>query len=166
MNTSLNSYIQLPNLTFGNNLSISLWTKINSLQNYERVFDFGNGSPNLNIIMAVVGTSNTLRCAYFDITNFEVEVNVPNIINLNQWAHIACVFTQATVTFYSNGGWIGFINNPSGNLLPTATRTSNYIGKSNWNGNAYFDGIVDEFRIYKRPLSAQEVYLLYSLSLF
>jgi hypothetical protein len=35
----------------------------------------------------------------------------------------------------------------------------NYIGKSQWN-DPYFDGLIDDFRIYNRALSASEIYEL------
>ena len=52
-------------------------------------------------------------------------------------------------------------SNESTTPLTTLTRTKQYIGKSNWSTDGYLDGMVDEFRIYSRALSAEEVSALF-----
>ncbi|MFP6886290.1 MAG: LamG-like jellyroll fold domain-containing protein, partial [Opitutales bacterium] len=43
------------------------------------------------------------------------------------------------------------------------TRTKQYVGKSNSSQDGYFDGLIDDVRIYNRALSAAEVQALYQL---
>ena len=40
-------------------------------------------------------------------------------------------------------------------------RTANYIGKSNWSADEYYQGLVDDLRIYDVCLSAEQVKALY-----
>lgn len=47
--------------------------------------------------------------------------------------------------------------------MPNKLRINNYIGKSNWGGDSYFSGVIDEFRVYSRSLSSNEVYLIYHI---
>lgn len=39
-------------------------------------------------------------------------------------------------------------------------RINSYIGKSNWSSDGYFKGTIDEFRIYDRLLSSNEIVCL------
>ena len=41
------------------------------------------------------------------------------------------------------------------------TLTKNYIGKSNWGSDPYYNGTVDDFRVYNRVITASEVLILY-----
>ena len=45
---------------------------------------------------------------------------------------------------------------PMGNSQQ-ATRQNYYIGRSNWDENEYFNGLVDDLRIYNRPLADTEI---------
>ena len=44
-------------------------------------------------------------------------------------------------------------------VLPRSfgSTTQNYLGDSQWEGDAFFTGSLDEFRIYNRALSEAEV---------
>lgn len=42
----------------------------------------------------------------------------------------------------------------------SVTRTSSYIGRSNW-GDPYYNGVIDDFRIYNTVLTAQQVNTVY-----
>jgi hypothetical protein len=43
---------------------------------------------------------------------------------------------------------------------PNVTRTNNFVGRSNWVSNEYYDGAVDELRVYNRALNAAEIQAL------
>lgn len=76
----------------------------------------------------------------------------------NRWVHLAVTFRRivgvGTYSFYVNGKLIsskigtGF---GAGDTL--------YIGKTETSGNSYgfYDGLIDDLRIYKQPLSAAEI---------
>ncbi len=44
------------------------------------------------------------------------------------------------------------------------TRTTNYIGKSNWATNPNADAIYDEFKIYQGALSSSDIMNEYQIS--
>ena len=52
-------------------------------------------------------------------------------------------------------------SNESTTTLATLSRTNQYLGRSNWPGDEYFNGSIDDFRVYDRALSANEIRLLY-----
>jgi hypothetical protein len=82
----------------------------------------------------------------------------------NEQYHVAVVFDadggddpgEATITLYIDGLLPpGAANNPAQTMvqLSNLNDVNNWIGRSNWTSDANFDGMLNEFRIYDRPLS-------------
>ena len=88
------------------------------------------------------------------------EQNISQGSNLtaNTWKHIAVTLSGNTGTLYIDGVQVaqntGMTIKPS-DLAPTTS--GNFIGKSEWTGDKYLKGQVDDFRIYNRAISASEV---------
>jgi hypothetical protein len=68
------------------------------------------------------------------------------------------------------GIWTIFVNGvqmqqlSSMNYPASISRSSNYLGRSNWNGDPYLNGAIGDFRLYDRMLSVTEIKTLYSLN--
>ena len=86
----------------------------------------------------------------------------PTTLTTNAWNHCAWTISSAGVyTYYINGAVV--YTSASGLLYPTAiARTSNFLCKSNNLPYAYWNGGLDDFRVYNRVLSAGEVSSLYT----
>lgn len=164
LNSSNKQYLQLPNITPGNNgLTIAYWFKTNDSPGWARIFDFGNGASNNNWLQSPVNG--------FSVFNGNVAVLQPNTSPMvfvnNTWYHSVWTLTPATNgsatsiwNYYINGVLIKTYSN-GGYPQPTSLN-SNYIGKSNWDTDPYYNGAIDDFRLYNRVLSASEVTSLYS----
>ncbi len=79
----------------------------------------------------------------------------------HSWNHISW-------TLDPSGTWIMYIN---GVLTTSATskayprsiiRSNNYLGRSNWVSDDYFNGFIKDFRMYRRVLSGTEVSTLFN----
>jgi hypothetical protein len=74
------------------------------------------------------------------------------------WHHVAMVFDDAAmrIRLYMDGAQVG---NATTQLLPRdmGVTTQNWLGRSQWTGDAYLTGSIDDFRIYSRPLSEGEI---------
>ncbi len=74
------------------------------------------------------------------------------------WHHAAISIDSATMmmTLYLDGEQVG---QAATTLLPKdlGNTTQNWLGRSQYTADAYFYGMLDEFRIYNRALSAGEV---------
>ena len=83
------------------------------------------------------------------------EIFSKSLITLKKWYHIAFVQKDNTGTLYLNGNVIVTKSNikPPQNVV----RNSNFIGKSNWNGDGLANAIIDEIKIYNVPLTNQQV---------
>jgi len=75
----------------------------------------------------------------------------------DQWVHIVGVWNGSMVLIYQNG----VLKNSTGQAInPPSTSSPVTVGKDN--GGQYFDGLIDEVRIYNRALSAAEILQMYN----
>jgi hypothetical protein len=79
-----------------------------------------------------------------------------------QWVHVAVTLAGQTATLYVNGSAVG--TNTSEFLPPwqMGGTGQNWIGRSQYAADPYFNGKVEEFRIYRGALSAAEIATLFS----
>lgn len=83
-----------------------------------------------------------------------------NVITLNSWNHIvAAVDGSGAAVIYVNG-----LSVATGSLQALNTTATNplLIGGDSWNSGNYFNGSIDEVRVYNRAISADEVRYLYN----
>jgi len=78
------------------------WIQVFSYNNWERIFDFGLGQQDNNILLALPERRNRLR---LDVYNGggSVSGDFGSSIDLNQWYHIAVSVTGAISSFYIDG---------------------------------------------------------------
>jgi hypothetical protein len=70
------------------------------------------------------------------------------------WQHLACTYDGATIRLYRNGQQIDSV--PADTELTTSGDDGTAIGRNNPTGE-YFDGSIDEVRIWRRALAASEL---------
>jgi len=82
-----------------------------------------------------------------------IETSLSSKINLNEWYFISFVLNGTIGYIYVNGDQVA---TNTLNVPNNITRTSNYIGKSNYDDpNA--DAIYDELKIYQGALSSADI---------
>jgi hypothetical protein len=176
--TSAGGYVTLPSpvsLAPGA-ITIAVWVKLaaaTSALNWERIFDFGNGTgsdaPYLYMTARASGVSAPLR---FGISN--IGHSMPGLQELegtagltaNVWHHIAIVLPAgATYTgvLYIDGAVAATNNAMTLHLSDVRTTTQNWLGRSPFSQDPFFYGSLDDFRIYRRALSAAEITALMAL---
>ena len=161
--TAANSdYVDLPIGPLVNTLSsatITAWVYYSSTSDsWQRIFDFGN-DPNAYMFMTTsAGTSGVLRFAIRAATSTaESIVTSPGKLSPG-WHPVAVVIdgTRQTLHLYADG--VVVASGPTATLpKDLGSTTHNWLGRSQFASDAYFDGELDEFRIYSRALSAGEV---------
>jgi beta-lactam-binding protein with PASTA domain len=80
-------------------------------------------------------------------------------IPLNTWTHIATTYDGVTQRFYVNGVLVGTNNPvvaPSLNTIVTSNNALR-IGGDNSSTGEFFNGMIDEVRVYNRALSAADI---------
>jgi len=148
-------------------VTIAMWVNIRTARQWARVFDFGNSMSTGYMFITVqqnMSTPNSPRLAITKTTNAaeeQINMTTPAPLSTNTWHHLAFTLgagTPYTGTIYIDKVAVG--NNPNMTLRPSdlGNTTNNWIGRSQFTANdSMFDGFIDDFRIYKRALTAAEI---------
>ena len=148
-------YVQVPPFVLGGTFTVSAWVYANNVgANWQRLFDFGNGAGSDNILVTL--TSSQMRL-YIRQGATDQGLSTSEAFPQKQWVHVTITHDgTGTGNIYWNGAL-----KASGAIHPPlyTERANQYIGKSNWN-DPYFNGVLDEFRIYNRELSRSEIDVL------
>ena len=145
-----NDFVDLPDdVWFSGNLTIEAWVYVhNTTSRWSRLIDFGNGPADFNVIFGL--SYGTTGKPFFEVYNGSVSGGLvySNIaLTANTWTHLAVTLSGTTVKIYINGVAVT-LNGTGGTTGTTAipssvTRTRNYVGRSNWAGDAYANGLID-----------------------
>jgi len=77
-------------------------------------------------------------------------------LQLGQWYHLAAVSGPGGMRLYLNGVEVDH-NSYEGSFAAIGPGKNNYLGRSNWSGNAYFHGALDEVRVWGVARSGEEI---------
>lgn len=157
LNLSGNSYVSLQNIytyfTKNKPFTVSLWFKTNTnLGSTNFILSFGDwldGGFRFTPDHIQIGTNGT-------------NTNIPLMRNntlLGAWNHMVICFSNNTLTVYMNNVLIKTVNNINYEILVDRM----YLGIAYNGGLEYaFTGQIDQFRIFDRALTADEVTILYN----
>ena len=126
---------------------------------WQRVLDIGTGATVYMFLTPNNGTTNAPRFAITTAGGGANESLVTAPAPLSEgWHHLAIVIDSASMTLqlYVDGERVA--DGPTA-LLPAdlGVTTQNWLGRSQYEADPYFMGLLDEFRIYDRALSASEI---------
>jgi prepilin-type N-terminal cleavage/methylation domain-containing protein len=110
-----------------------------------------NTSCVLNTLCMLVNVGG----AYYDAT-----YAVSNLNN-NQWYHVAGTYDGETVRLYLNGTEVGIDTSPSGNIVYTVSNpfcigSEASVAACTGDGG-YFNGLIDDVRIYSQALTQSQI---------
>jgi autotransporter-associated beta strand protein len=137
--------------------TVAAWVKLDSLDNWARVFDFGSSTANYMFLSPSNGATRKLRFAISTSGGGgEQIIESPSALPLGIWTHVAVTLSGGTGTLYVNGSAVGA--NHSMTLSPSSlgATSNNYIGKSQY-PDPYLNGQIDEFQLHDRALADFEV---------
>jgi|AGSF01.1.fsa_nt_gi hypothetical protein len=155
----VSGHISLPamNINYAQGFSLEVWVRYNSFKNWSRIIDFGNGASSDNILLANPGTSNTLGF-FVNRGTTQQSIEVAGFLELGKWIHIAITQDPSGNTkIYKNGQ---LIQSGTCHLPNSINRTLNYIGRSNWTGDGFFDGQMAEFRLWTKRVPKQKLRII------
>ena len=153
-----NAYVDLGNQMDDAYYSFSFWADwSNTSRKWERIFDFGEHQGS-NWQCLICRRDDTNILCYKNGGN-NIYSDDGCIIN-NELHFYAVVQNEGTVYFYRDGKL--FSETTTSERPKTHSRSYCYIGKSNWSGDKIYKGIIDQLRIFNRPLTSDEVSQLYN----
>ncbi|BAY20462.1 putative peptidase [Calothrix sp. NIES-2100] len=141
----VDDYVNISATSFGGAVTVEAWVYVDKHQGWSRIIDLGNGANNNNIILGYVENSGKMFWETYQGANTQ-KLITNDIFPEKQWVHVAAVNDgQGKGYIYWNGEL-----KASGNVFAplNVTRSTSYIGRSNWSADAYFNGKMDDVRIW------------------
>lgn len=146
-------YAQLPyEVASHDELTFCAWVKVLSSKQWQRIFDFGNGTshymfltPNAGSTMRFAikngGEEQTLDCAKLPVV---------------QWKHVAVTIGQGRTAIYIDGEEAASTTDIT--IKPSDIRPAmNFLGRSQFDSDPALTGTIQDVRIYNYALTAEEV---------
>lgn len=124
--------------------------------NWQRIFDFGTGTDVYTFLTP--SGAGGLRFAITTAAGGGESVMTAPSALATGWHHVAVTIEAASgeMLLYLDGA---VVTSSTTDTLPSAlgNTTQNWLGRSQYTADPYFNGSIDDFRIYSRALSAGEV---------
>jgi len=133
-----NEYADIDDWEWGGTTSIEVYVKYDSFNEYSRVFDFGNGENNDNVVLCNTETTSTIRWAVFQESTHKA-IETSNFDSAS-WTHVVATVSGTTMKVYKNGVLAGTKTDAyEPNVL---TRTQHWLGRGAWSNDGYTDGTI------------------------
>ncbi|MFB9325634.1 LamG-like jellyroll fold domain-containing protein [Paenibacillus aurantiacus] len=151
-------YLQLPDglLADQHNVTVAAWVNADTLGAWSRVFDFGTSDTNY-MFLSLRDHEGNSRFGVRPEGSGESTLIGPAYPNSKSWQHVAAVIDGNTYTLFINGIQVASVSNVQVDPSELGSTNRNYLGKSQFSADPYFDGRIDDFRIYSRALSGSEL---------
>ena len=145
-------------------MTVAVWVKIASSPPWQRVLDCGGGMD--RYFFLTTGEANSFVRFAVTQSGPPGEQGITSNVRLTpgSWHHLAIVLESGlpySATLYVNGVAAG--TNPAMTLRPgnLGATASNYLGRSQFDADFTFDGLLDDFRVYRRALTPAEIAMLF-----
>ncbi len=173
----VNDYVDVGTLDgFSDAVSVEAWVKFNSFvgpgnKGYMRIIGFGQGADNDNVMLTIVGTSGQPGFELYQ-GGARHGIRTSTVLNTGEWYHLAAVTDGTNGSIFINGiaqplslkvvadVFTSLDGGPTSAECVGASdvsRTSSFIGRSNWSGDAYADAQMDEVRVWNTALTQEQI---------
>lgn len=137
-------------------MSFAMWVRSENLTGFRTPYFYGN---NVNSFGVLIAQDGTLNDGTIDVGNVGSNfISSVNKLAVSTWAHLCLTYDGTTARLYFNGkldsSAVAFLDPPE-----AFSRIGSYIGSQFWQGQ------VDDVRVYWRTLSGSEVRFLYDNSI-
>ena len=158
-----------------NALTIAVWINLvasTANQNWERIFDYADSTTNPNWFNLTARTGATPDGPIFAMANVGRKTADQQLLvsstalTANVWHHVAIVLPAGstyTGLMYIDGAVVATNKAMTLHLSDIGPTVNNWLGRSEFAADPYFNGSMDDLRVYKRALSTQEIAALMSV---
>jgi hypothetical protein len=156
-------------------ITIAVWVNLaaaTSSQNWERIYDFGDSSTSPTWLNLAARNGSSPYGPVFNMsktghaTSDQQRLLGTTALAANTWYHIAVVLPAgATFTgvMYGNGAVAATSPAMTVHFSDLGATANNWLGRSQFTSDPYFNGWLDDFRVYRRALSQSEIEALMAL---
>lgn len=147
-------YVQLENnitenLSGDYTISADVYPEDNA--SFARVFDIGSGTDNFMYFTTYGGGIPKFRFKNDDLFSYNV------FFNLNEWNNVTITKEGSDARLYINGQIAATSDTFVNDLSLLGKTDKNYLGKSQYEADAYFTGMIDNFNIYNYAISEKDI---------
>jgi autotransporter-associated beta strand protein len=149
----VNNFVRLPeSVAHGDAFSFAGWVYWDGGGNWQRIFDFGNGTS--QYLFLTPSNGSNMR---FAIKNGGAEQIVQTTpLPVGQWTHVALTLGGGTARLYVNGSLAA--TNSGVTIRPSDfDPTLNYLGESQFAADPLFNGRLDDVRITDYVLTQAQI---------
>lgn len=155
----VDQYVALPAGVAADLADFTIATKVfwNAARDWERVFDFGTGM-NQYLFLTPRAFRGGLAFTISNNGGFGSQtVSTPTPLATGQWVHVAVTLSGSTATLYVNGVAVGTNTAMTRAPFRLDDGDKNWLGRSQYPADPYFNGKLEEFRIYNGAMTAAQV---------
>jgi hypothetical protein len=148
--------LNLSTVTLGGPMTVEGVIVWNAFNHEARLFDCGNGQASDNIIVATVLDRGQLNWRVYQGSAAK-DISSGSVVDLTLGVryHIVTTVMGTTMRSYINGVKMG---EKTDGWEPTAmTRSTCYVGKSNWATDGYLNGTVSSLKLYSGAMTQADV---------
>ena len=155
----VNEYVALPAGIASGLADFTIAVKVywNAARDWERVFDFSNAMRQYLFLTPRAARGGLA----FTISNNggygSQTVSTPTPLATGRWVHVAVTLSGSTATLYVDGSQVGANTAMTRAPFRLDSTESNWLGRSQYPADPYFNGKVDDFRIYNGAMTAEQV---------
>lgn len=152
----LDGHVDLPDGfdDFTDGMTLEAWVKFEAFNTWSRIIELASGAEGVDSIFF----SNAITNPHIAIeTNGAGSRQIENdVLKLDVWQHlVARQSREGTTSIWVDGIKV---HEATSQAQPTnVTRTLNYIGKSTYSADDYFEGSMSNVAIYDHPLSDEDI---------
>jgi hypothetical protein len=132
------------------------WVNLAAAGNWSRIFDFGNGTGTYMFLSSGQNGAN-LRFAIRNQNGTEQGVSSNYVLPLNTWKHVAVTLAGTTARLYVDGAQVAQSTSVKLDPANLGSLRNVWIGRSQWAGDTYLNGKVDDYRFSCRAFGAAEI---------
>jgi hypothetical protein len=159
----VNDYVNVGNgasMNFTGRITIAAWVKAEATNGLRNIVAHGySTSPNGEVILRI--NAGKYETGSWNGSNHVTSSTIP-AGDLNTWVHLVGVYDGATWRLYRNGVQVNSINDATGAVTVNVNWA---IGSRGTGTERFFQGSIDEVRIYNRALNTTEIQSLANAAL-
>ena len=164
------NHSQYVDFSISDNYTISCWVKVDTNHTVGSVYEKWDDSDNtpypyiLRIHDDIIISARYIGGQPQDYTTSQTTTTNPNILNSELYNNIVSVYTPNQILLYVNGNLVSQSTNNMNNGGNTSNGVDITLGRRLNSNNRFFTGKIDDFGIWNRALTEQEIQNLYNSS--
>ncbi|MBX2850369.1 MAG: hypothetical protein KTR15_01335, partial [Phycisphaeraceae bacterium] len=137
-------------MNFTGEITLAAWVKVGATDGYRNIIGHGLGlNPHGEVFLRIDDGRYEIGSWNGGFNKASAAIPAEDTANGGQWVHLAGVYDGAIWRLYRNGMLIGVTQDAPGSVI---TQTDWSIGARGTGTSRYFDGEIDDVRIYNRNL--------------